>query len=32
MTVVSLDPEKWKCLLAYTSDRFYAGLVTQIHE
>jgi hypothetical protein len=32
MTLAFIDPEKRICVLTDASDRFYAGLVTQIHE
>jgi RNase H-like domain found in reverse transcriptase len=32
MTLAFPDPDKRICVLTDASDRFYAGLVTQIHE
>jgi hypothetical protein len=32
MTLAFLDPDKRICVLTDANDRFYAGLVTQIHE
>jgi hypothetical protein len=32
MTLVFQDPDKRICVLTDASDRFYAGLVTHIHE
>jgi hypothetical protein len=32
MTLAFPDPDKRICVLTGASDRFYAGLVTQIHE